>query len=134
MEREKVIEDYKESAYYQGNGVTLGFEGLVGEYISTTVSIMVSTTVLYFAISTFFYVLFFHLTRSIFLPKYKGKLLIMQDVLLSLWNIAGMSFFLSLWTMLQPRYSLMYYDVNDHSYAYYLLSILLHMIVDETGL
>lgn len=60
------------------------------------------------------------------------KLLIFNDIKLSLWNIFVETFLVSLLRIMLPRYSMIYYDISDYGLLYIPLSIIFHVIFDET--
>jgi len=66
------------------------------------------------------------------MPNLKNpNFLMLHDILWSLVNIFGQAIFLSFLFMAVPRYSFIYYDMNDYGYKYFALSVFLHIIFDE---
>jgi len=70
--------------------------------------------------------------KNRYLPKFKGDLQIGFDIKWSCINIFYESFLVAGLRVMQPRFSMTYYDVNDYSWAYIPVSMLLHVIFDET--
>lgn len=113
--------------------IFLSNSSLLEEYISVFTHTVVFGTLLYFILCLTSYFFFFKWKKETFLPNFKNKkLLIYNDIKLSLINIVVEAFLVAALRMIIPRYSLIYYDINDYSLIYVPLSIILHMLFDET--
>jgi lathosterol oxidase len=82
--------------------------------------------------STCSYVYVFIRNKNRFIPLYNGESLIAFDIKLSIINILGETFLVSILRIALPRYSLIYYDFKDYGIPYIFLSIIFHVIFDET--
>lgn len=105
---------------------------IVEEYLLTLAQTIIFACILYFSLSIISYMFFFKWKKEKYLPNYEGKLLIFNDIMWSLCNILGESILVSGLRMTLPRYSFVYYKVSDYGKAYIILSILMHIIFDET--
>lgn len=105
---------------------------LLKEYCSVLVHTIVFGTLLYFILSSLSYIYFFIWKKTKFLPKLNGNFIIMTDIKWSLINILFESLLVTILRMAIPRYSFIYYNINDYGYMYLILSIVIHMLFDET--
>lgn len=86
----------------------------------------------YCLLAGFTFVLFFKAGKQKFLPKLKGTFYILHDMKWAFYNLFFSSFVVSLIRLAQPRYGFIYYNISDYGWPYLFLSILLHLIWDET--
>ncbi|EAS03127.1 C-5 sterol desaturase (macronuclear) [Tetrahymena thermophila SB210] len=106
---------------------------LLQEYLSSVFLFFVSSTILYFTVSTFMYLMLFVFFRKTFLPNHKGgNFKIWFDIKWSFYVIVFQSFAMSFLNLLIPRYSLVYYDINEYPKWWYYLTFLLHLAFNET--
>ena len=89
-------------------------------------------TILYFTLTLSSYYYFFRSNKNKYLPNFKGDLLIRHDIFLSLINLICETFLVAAIRVSYPRYSLLYYDINEYGIPYLFLSIILHVLYDET--
>jgi len=108
------------------------FRGLMEEYISTLLQVLIFTMILYFTLTTLSYFYFFVWKKTKYLPKLNGEFYIMHDIKWSCINILVESLIVSALRMVQIRYSFVYFNTGDHGYMYLILSIVIHVIFDET--
>jgi lathosterol oxidase len=129
------VEQYKSHKSYPGN--TFNYENLLknelfSEYLSTLTQTVIFAIILYFTLCSISFFFFFKWNKEKFLPNFNGKLLILNDIKWSMINIIVEGIIVSALRMTLPRFSYIYYDVNDYGYAYLIISILLHICFDET--
>ncbi|EAR82313.2 C-5 sterol desaturase (macronuclear) [Tetrahymena thermophila SB210] len=105
---------------------------IIIEYICTLIHTIVFAYILYFTAATSSYFYFFVYKKKKYLPEFKGDLKIAFDIKWSCINIFVESFLVSALRLAMPRFSMIYYDINDHSWLYIPFSILFHMMFDET--
>jgi lathosterol oxidase len=145
QDRNKKLEQYRSHKSYSGKLFDGNYycnillpenlsihQPLINEYISTLLQTILFAFIIYFTLSTLSYLYFFKLKKEKFLPKLKGSYYILHDIKWSIYNIIGESFLVSLLRMTLPRYSFVYYDVSEYGYKYLVLSIILHIVFDET--
>ena len=104
---------------------------LLNEYLSTIMQTTVFGLLLYFTLSISSYLYVYKWKKEKLIPQLNGKYLIWHDIKWSCINIAIETFLVSLLRIAIPRFSFIYYDINDYSYIYFVVSILLHIIFDE---
>lgn len=105
---------------------------LIAEYIATCLQTTIFGILLYFSLTIPSYLFFFKYKKTRFLPQLNGKYLIYHDIKWSVINILVESFLVSALRMTLPRFSFIYYDVEDYGIAYIFASIFLHILFDET--
>lgn len=115
------------SSFYESN-----FFAIMTEYIATWLQTTIFGLLLYFSLTIPSYLFFFKFKKSKFLPKLNGNYLIYHDIKWSTINIIVEAFLVSALRMTLPRFSFIYYDIDDYGIPYIFLSIFLHILFDET--
>ena len=106
---------------------------LLNEYMVILVHTMFFGTLLYFTLSLISYLFFFKFNKQKFLPNLEtGEFKIMHDIRWSLTNIWVEAFLVSFIRMAIPRYSFIYYNTSDWPIWIIPISLILHIIWDET--
>ncbi|CAD8087302.1 unnamed protein product [Paramecium sonneborni] len=124
--------EYQTHPSYAGNFIRFGLDGIVGEYVSTVCQTFLFALALYFTLSCSSYYYFFKKNKELYLPKLNAKFYIFYDIKWSIINMFFETFLVSIIRVAQPRFSLMYYNISDYGYWYIPISIILHIIFDET--
>ena len=108
------------------------YRGLMEEYVSTLIQVLMFAIILYFTLSSLSYLYFFVWKKTKYLPKLNGEFYILHDIKWSCINILVESFIVSALRMVQIRYSFVYFNTGDYGYMYLIISIVMHVIFDET--
>ena len=106
---------------------------LINEYLVVLIHTIIFGSLLYLALSMASYAFLFKFQKEKYLPLLSTKdFKIWHDIKWSLLNIFGEAFLVSLIRMAVPRYSFIYFDTNDWPIWIIPLSILFHVLWDET--
>jgi len=108
------------------------FYSLITEYIATWLQTTVFGLLLYFSLTIPSYLFFFKFKKTRFLPELHGNYLIYHDIKWSTINILVEAFLVAALRMTLPRFSFIYYDVDEYGISYIFLSVLFHIVFDET--
>jgi lathosterol oxidase len=123
--------------HYSNPTYTLDFSGLIPEqpllceFLSTYCQTFVCAMVFYFSFCSLSYLYIYKIRKESLIPKLNGKFCILYDIKWSIIDTIFQSISFSLLRLAFPRYSFMYYDVNDYPLPYIPLSMLFHIIFDE---
>lgn len=104
---------------------------LFDEYLSTVMQTTIFGIFIYFLLSIISYIYVYKWKQEKLIPQLNGRYMIWPDIKWSSINIAFEKYLLSLLRITIPRYSFIYYDINDYSYIYFVVSIFLHIIFNE---
>lgn len=148
IDRQIRILQYKSHSSYAGNIFNMenffkqfpflqaiiesNFFSLLSEYVATCLQTTIFGLLLYFSLTVSSYLFFFKFKKTRFLPKLNGNYLIYHDIKWSVINILVESFLVSALRMTLPRFSFIYYDINEYGIPYIFLSVIFHIIFDET--
>lgn len=106
---------------------------LLNEYLVIYFHTIIFGSILYLVLSTTSYIFFFKLTKEKYLPSLKtNKFKIAHDIKWSLINIWVEALLVSLLRMAIPRYSFIYFEFSELPYWVIPISIICHLIWDET--
>lgn len=104
---------------------------LLCEYLSTLCQTFIFGAIFYFSFCSLSYVYIYKIKKDRLVPNLQGKFFILHDIKWAMINLFVESFMVSVLRLLLPRYSFMYYDVNDYSLLYIPISIIFHILFDE---
>lgn len=125
------IFDFEKHLYTYIPGGYNDWVPFMNEYLAQTVYSIFFSLLLYFIVCGIDYLILFVWKKETIMPTFEGKYFIARDILASITNLVCEGFLTSIVFMLIPRYSYVYYDVNDYGYSYLICSILVHMCIDE---
>lgn len=113
--------------------VSTNYHALIYEYIDTLIQTVLFGYALYFSLSIISYFYFYIWNKKKYLPKWEGSLKdIFGEIKFSVLNVTVEAFLVAGLRMLIPRYSMIYFEMEEYGILYFLLSIVLHVIFDET--
>lgn len=123
------IEDFT-SKYFPDD--LISYKIIIDELLANFLQLLMSSTFIYIFVATLFYLYFFKIKKQKYLSKYKGETFIIYDIKWSIINIISESFLVAVLKMLTARFSLIYFYISDYGKLYFVFSIFLHLIFDET--
>lgn len=127
----RLIFDFESNLYSLLHSDYYEWVPLINEYLAQTVYSIFFGIILYFLVCGIDYLILFIWKKETTMPNFDGKYYIARDIGVSIINLLCEAFLTSIVFMLIPRYSYIYYDVNDYGYGYLIASILVHMCIDE---